>query len=95
MTLIFYEIMSIPFKISFDVEIDANWDHFIDAIFLLDIIISFNTAFYYKGVPVIVLFQYIKVYNSKKIAINYLKFWFWIDLFASFPYTDVIELALT
>jgi hypothetical protein len=52
MSLIFYEIMSIPFKISFDVEIDPTWDHLIDAVFLMDIIISFNTAFYFKGVPV-------------------------------------------
>jgi len=67
MILIFYEIMSIPFKISFDVEIESNWDHFIDAIFLLDILLSFNTAYYHKGLQVNLFSNlfFIKVYNSK------------------------------
>jgi hypothetical protein len=52
MSLIFYEIMAIPFKISFDIDINLIWDHFIDEVFLLDIAISFNTAFYFKGIPV-------------------------------------------
>ena len=52
MALIFYEIMAIPFKISFDVEIDANWDRFVDIVFILDIFVSFNTAYYSKGIPV-------------------------------------------
>lgn len=52
MFLIFYEIVTIPFKISFDIEINDIWDHFVDAIFLFDILISFNTAYYHKGFPV-------------------------------------------
>lgn len=50
MVLIFYEILSIPFKISFDIEIYEGWDRFVDAVFLFDILVSFNTAYYYNGV---------------------------------------------
>jgi len=56
MLLIFYEIITIPFKISFDLDIYDVWDHIVDSIFLFDIIISFNTAYYHKGYPVIKLY---------------------------------------
>ncbi len=58
MILIFYEIITIPFKISFDIDTDDNWDHLVDALFLTDILISFNTAFYLKGIPVNLLFLF-------------------------------------
>ncbi len=31
------------------------------------------------------------IIKRKEIAINYLKFWFWIDLVSSFPYDLVID----
>jgi len=48
----------------------------------LDIFINFNTGYYDKGLLVM---------ERKRIAINYLKGWFWIDLIASFPYSWVIS----
>ena len=48
--------------------------------FVLDILLNFNTAFYEKGFIVT---------NRFKIAINYLKLWFWLDLISTIPY-DVI-----
>lgn len=52
MVFIFYEIISIPFKISFDIDTNDVWDHLVDALFLSDIVIAFNTAYYHKGIPV-------------------------------------------
>ena len=54
------------------------FETFIDSLFLVDIIISFNTGFYKKGYLVM---------KRREIIINYLKTWFIIDLVASFPYT--------
>jgi hyperpolarization activated cyclic nucleotide-gated potassium channel 2 len=45
--------------------------------FLIDIGVNFNTAFYKMG---------IYVTARCEIAKNYLKFWFWLDFIASFPY---------
>jgi len=45
------------------------------------LVLSFNTAFYQKGVLVL---------DRKQIAFNYLKTWFLLDLFASFPYSWVV-----
>jgi hyperpolarization activated cyclic nucleotide-gated potassium channel 2 len=80
MILIFYEIITIPFKISFNVDISDTWDTIVDTIFFMDIALSFNTAYYKDGIP---------IYSRKKIAINYLKLWFWLDLMASFPHEEV------
>ncbi|CAD8177259.1 unnamed protein product [Paramecium pentaurelia] len=81
MLLIFYEILSIPFKLSFDVEINATLDQIIDIMFMSDIVITFNTSIYRKGIP---------IYGRKQIVLNYIKLWFWIDLAASFPYDAII-----
>lgn len=80
MMLIFYEIVTIPLKISFNLEISSTWDWTVDAIFFLDIFFSFNTAYYKNGIP---------NRNRKDIALNYLKIWFWLDLSASFPWEEV------
>lgn len=49
MFLIFYEILSIPFRISFELEISQEFGNFITAIFLIDIAVTFNTAVWIKG----------------------------------------------
>lgn len=63
MFLIFYEILSIPFKLSFDVEVSPTFDTIIDAVFISDIVISFNTSFYKRGVA---------VFDRKRIVLNYI-----------------------
>jgi hyperpolarization activated cyclic nucleotide-gated potassium channel 2 len=77
MVFIIYEIMSIPFRISFDVTFSEEFDTFVNAIFFMDIFISFNTGCYINGEL---------TYSRKDIALGYLKMWFWLDLAASFPY---------
>jgi hyperpolarization activated cyclic nucleotide-gated potassium channel 2 len=49
MLLIFYEILGIPFKISFDLEISNEFDLFVDVVFACDIFLNFNTAYYENG----------------------------------------------
>jgi len=49
MMLIFYEILGIPFKISFDTEISKEFDTFVDCVFAMDICLNFTTAFYENG----------------------------------------------
>lgn len=85
MILIFYDLMSIPFRISFNVTFSETFDTLITIAFFSDMFISFNTAFYREGDL---------VYERKEIAIQYLKIWFWLDLAATFPYDIVIEATL-
>lgn len=47
-------------------------------IFFLDILFNFNLS-YYKSTQNL-------VYSRKKIALNYLKFWFWMDIISAFPF---------
>lgn len=53
MILIFYEIIAIPMDLSFNVTLGNTFELIVDSMFMLDIIISFNTTFYDKGVVVI------------------------------------------
>ena len=83
MFIILYEMVMIPFRLSFEEDNNTFFDGlssidiYFDAIFLTDIVINFNTAVYNKG---------ILIYNRKFIIITYIKLWFWLDLFSSFPY---------
>ncbi|CAD8168918.1 unnamed protein product [Paramecium pentaurelia] len=86
MILILYEIITIPIRISFDIEVSSKFGYVITAAFLFDIILTFNTAIYKNGNI---------NYSYKIIAIEYLKLWFWIDLIASFPYDLIFSLLLT
>jgi hyperpolarization activated cyclic nucleotide-gated potassium channel 2 len=86
MFLIFYEILSIPFVISFDIEISSELSMAITILFLIDIAVTFNTAVWIKGT---INYQYAMIFKQ------YLKLWFWLDLAASFPYDMVTILMHT
>lgn len=53
-----------------------------DFFFLGDIIVSFNTGIYQEGQLVML---------RTPITISYAKFWLWIDLFSSFPYSMALS----
>jgi hyperpolarization activated cyclic nucleotide-gated potassium channel 2 len=77
----------VPFRISFSIELSSGeymFEYILTLIFIVDIGVNFNTGFYLRG-------EFIS--NRNKIAINYLKFWFWIDFIATFPYDLTIDLA--
>ncbi|EAR85630.2 cation channel family protein (macronuclear) [Tetrahymena thermophila SB210] len=86
MMLIIYAIILIPFRVSFDpndqFSMLVQLDNIFDFVFLGDILLNFNTAIYRKGNL---------IRKRKQIAIEYLKIWFWIDLFSSFPYDMVVQ----
>ena len=78
---IIYQAIVIPFRLCFDYEASGGIyivESFMDCCFMLDVIITFNTGFYKKGYLVM---------KRKEIIKNYIKTWFIIDLFATFPYS--------
>ena len=84
---IIYQSIMMPMRISFEMT-TAEWVFYlevcIDIIFLLDIVINFNTG-YYKGSQLIM--------GRKQIVKNYALSWFPIDLVSSLPYTWILALA--
>ena len=85
MVLILYQAVSVPFMICFDIATTGLLLYFefvISVFFLMDILMSFNTGFYYKG----------KLMTTRKrIVHHYLELWFWVDIMCSFPYSWVIS----
>lgn len=81
MFLIFYYAFAVPIRICFDIEVnpDNMWlEWFFNVCFGLDILVNFNTAYTdMHGIHIV---------ERSKIARNYLRAWFWIDLAATFPF---------
>jgi Ion transport protein len=79
----YYQLVMIPIEISFDIKLDqsiSSLDKVVTICFITDIILTFNTAIFVRG---------LQIRHRKDIALHYLKFWFWVDLIASFPYEIV------
>jgi uncharacterized membrane protein len=57
----------------------AQLDLVINVVFMIDLAICFNTAYYNKEGQL--------VFSRKKIAENYIKGMFFIDFFSSIPYS--------
>lgn len=73
---------AMPFKISFD--FNPTWqdviiDNYISMVFITDIVIIFFTPLPDKEGKLI--------YDKKKIALHYVKRWFFIDLTLCFPFS--------
>lgn len=82
---IIYQSVVIPFRLCFGIEAEGAWffiETAIDISFMLDIFVQFNTGFYRRGNL---------VNNRRAICENYVKSWFLIDFFASFPYSWVFS----
>jgi Ion transport protein/Cyclic nucleotide-binding domain len=82
--IIFYQALTIPYFQAFDINDPTVWDdidQFITGFFFVDIILSFNTA-YYEGGSIIS--------SRKEISKNYLKYWFWVDIITTFPYNLIL-----
>lgn len=82
--IVLYQSFIYPVYFAFGMVHEAYYilDISFTAIFFADIIINFNCAFYSRGALVT---------DRKAIALRYLKFWLWIDLISTFPYTWAID----
>jgi len=61
----------------------AVFEKIMEVFFIIDIFFSFNTGYYKRGELIM---------NRRRANMHYLKTWFLLDLFASFPYEDLINL---
>jgi len=77
---IMYSVLLVPFKLGFSVENETLdvIDIFVDLIFLFDMILSFNQAYFDTDKAVYVI-------DRCLIAKHYSKTWFSIDFFSTFP----------
>jgi voltage-gated potassium channel len=76
--VVFFAVI-VPYRIGFDIELDgpeADFDFAADILFILDIILSFRTAFKVDGVLIT---------DWKAIAHDYATTWLAVDVMASFP----------
>eukprot|EP00347_Sterkiella_histriomuscorum_P012789 403367218 len=82
--LILFLAVTVPYRISFEDTPTTEWiylDIIIDGLFCLDLIFNFCTAFEDEnGVLVI---------SRKRIALVYIKSWFFVDLMSSIPITAI------
>ena len=78
--------MVLPIKFSFYEDgMFPVWDYIdtgVDCVFYLDFILTFFTA-YWDGERLVV--------SLKSIAVNYLKFWFWMDILSIFPFEYILD----
>ncbi len=84
--IILYSLIIIPFRIGFQVNPtfgERIFDIIVDLLFFLDIIVAFNTAYVDESTEIVIT-------DRKKIALNYLRLWFWIDIGSTIPFDSVI-----
>ena len=84
--VLIYTTIVLPFRVGFNAQAEGFWfwaELTMDALFGIDILLNFRTAFYEDGVLVT---------DSRRVAHNYLRTWFLLDFVATFPF-DLIVLA--
>ncbi|RHY84776.1 hypothetical protein DYB35_008074 [Aphanomyces astaci] len=99
--VIFYQMIYIPFNMGFNPNIQGTpWqtvDRVIDMLFVMDILVNFNVAFY-ESFPDDdqrhILLRYstdraakdkFLVHSHARIAMHYVHGWIWLDALAAFP----------
>lgn len=78
---IVYQGISLPMRIAFEISTDDFTfilEFVLDCVFMFDVFLNFNTSIYQANTIIT---------NRQEIALDYIKFWFWIDLVSSIPYT--------
>jgi hypothetical protein len=84
---VMYLVWKVPFEVCFPADFldSGGWkkfDVFLEIFFWCDIVLNFRTGFVHSGHIVT---------NPRSIADHYLKGWFAVDIFASFPFELVFE----
>ena len=88
LSIIIIQGIYIPLLISFDFQVSLQFIYFdfsANLVLLLDIVLNFNTGYLKKGAIVM---------NRYLISKHYLKTWFIIDIFSSFPYEWIINQSI-
>jgi hypothetical protein len=86
--LIVFLAVTVPYRIPFEEVTSFEWvviDTIIDSLFLFDMVLNFFTAFEDDNGVLIT--------DRSKIAQNYFKIWFFIDLISSIPISLISELT--
>ena len=84
--ILIYTAIVLPYRVSFtdeDSKFNVILDYLFDAIFAVDMIINFFSAYIDNEDNIIK--------NRQKIIVNYFKTWFFIDFFSIFPVSNIIE----
>ena len=79
LTFILYSAVMVPYRICFSTPATDFWwwvEQFVTAVFILDVMVNFNTAYLEDERWVI---------DRQRIAVRYLQGWFWIDVPSSIP----------
>ncbi|XP_021699751.1 potassium voltage-gated channel subfamily H member 8 isoform X4 [Aedes aegypti] len=76
----FYVAVAVPYNAAFVTtdRLTVASDVIVEALFIVDILVNFRTTYVSRKGEV--------VSNSKSIAVNYLRGWFMVDLFAALPF---------
>ncbi|KAG2485216.1 hypothetical protein HYH03_016003 [Edaphochlamys debaryana] len=85
MSLVVWTAVTVPLSVSYGMPHGTPWeavDYTMTAMFAIDLILNFRTAFYNH--------QGELIRDSGAIARNYMKFWFWIDLVGTIPFDSII-----
>lgn len=89
--LILFSVTIIPFRLGFHIETLSDTekviDYSIDILFGLDMLANLNTAFYNESKELIT--------GRFRIALEYLKLWFFIDFFSTVPIDHIASAAIS
>ncbi|CAM9734706.1 unnamed protein product [Ectocarpus fasciculatus] len=87
--MILYSIVVIPWRIAFRQDASGAmliFDYIVDAIFGIDIILCFNSAYFEEDVL---------VYKRATIARNYVSTWFGPDVLGTVPFASLVGIFIT
>lgn len=82
---IMYSVVVLPYKVGFDTTLSYTEERFedtLDLLFGFDILSNFFLAYTEMGTSKLVL-------DHRKIAVRYLRGWFFVDAFSTFPFWAV------
>jgi hypothetical protein len=82
--LMLYTSFVTPLRLTFIEDDSPGWmgvEYTVDILFLIDILMTFNSAYYDEMNELIV--------SRRKIFLNYLKSWLFLDVLAIFPFDFV------
>jgi hypothetical protein len=89
--LILYVALVVPYRLGFESDDTPGWivwGYFLDFSFLIDIILTFFTSFYDQELSE-------HVCDHRRIAAEYMRLWFWIDMFSILPIELILNSSLS